>query len=108
MSTSARFEKLFQPIRLGTMEVKNRFVMAPMLTNRATKDGLVTEQTKAHYDTRARGGVGLIIVEEACIDAPQGKGGALQLYIDDDRQIPGLSELAGTIQICPENSRSPR
>jgi 2,4-dienoyl-CoA reductase-like NADH-dependent reductase (Old Yellow Enzyme family) len=33
------FEKLLQPIKMGGMEVKNRFVMAPMVTNYAGKDG---------------------------------------------------------------------
>lgn len=98
LNRTAGFERLFQPIRLGKMEVKNRFVMAPMLMNRATKDGFVTEQTKAYYQERAQGGVGLVIVEEGCVDAPIGKGGALQLCIDNDKQIPGLKELASIIQ----------
>jgi len=98
MSINQQFERLFQPIRLGEMEVKNRFVLAPMATNFSSRDGFVTEQLKAYYEERARGGAGLVMIEEACIDAPVGKGGACQLYIDDDKQIPGLSELANTIQ----------
>lgn len=97
MSNTPHFERLFRPIRLGEMEVKNRFVMAPMATNFSTKDGFVTEQMKAYYAERARGGVGLIIVEEACVDAPVGKGGALQLYIDDDKHILGLKQLVDII-----------
>ncbi len=98
MSTIPRFERLFQSIQLGGMEVKNRFVLTPMATNFASNDGLVTERLKAYYAERARGGAGLVVVEEACVDAPTGKGGAYQLYIDDDKYIPGLRELASTIQ----------
>ena len=98
MSTTGSLERLFQPIHLGDMEIKNRFVLAPMATNFSSGDGLVTEQLKAYYEGRAKGGAGLVMVEESCIDAPVGKGGACQLYIDDDKQIPGLSELAGVIQ----------
>lgn len=33
------FDALFQPIKIGQMEVKNRFVMPPMGTNLANHDG---------------------------------------------------------------------
>ena len=98
MSTTPRFERLFQPIRLGEMEVRNRFVLTPMATNFSSNDGFVTERLKAYYAARARGGAGLVMVEEACVDAPVGKGGAYQPYIDSDKYIPGLRELASTIQ----------
>ncbi len=97
MSNTPHFERLFQPIRLGEMEVKNRFVLTPMATNFSSKDGSITEKLKAYYMERARGGAGLVMVEESCIDAPVGKGGAYQLYIDNDKQIPGLGELAKAI-----------
>ena len=98
MSDVTRFERLFQPIRLGEIEVKNRLVMSPMLIGFATKDGFVTERLKAYYEERARGGIGLIIVEENCIDAPTGRGGAVQLCINDDKYTPGLGELATIIK----------
>jgi 2,4-dienoyl-CoA reductase-like NADH-dependent reductase (Old Yellow Enzyme family)/thioredoxin reductase len=79
------------------MEIKNRIVMPPMGTNMATPDGHVTEEVVCYYRERARGGVGLIIVETTCVDAPVGKTTAYQLAIDDDKFIPGLSGLAKTI-----------
>jgi 2,4-dienoyl-CoA reductase-like NADH-dependent reductase (Old Yellow Enzyme family)/thioredoxin reductase len=97
MSGTPSFERLFQPIRLGTMEVKNRLALTPMATNFSSKDGFVTDKLKAYYTERARGGAGLVMVEESCVDAPVGKGGAFQLYIDDDKCLPGLTELAGAI-----------
>ena len=72
MSNTPRFERLFQPIRLGEMEVKNRFVLTPMATNFSSKDGFITERLKAYYMERARGGAGLVMVEESCVDAPVG------------------------------------
>ena len=98
MSTTARWERLFQPIHLGEMAIKNRFVVAPIGTNFATADGFVTEQLKAYYGERAGGGAGLVIVDEGCVDALTGKGTAYQTYIDDDKYIPGLRELAGVIR----------
>ena len=98
MDGSLHFEKLFQPFHLGELQIKNRIVMPAMGTNFATEDGFVTEQLKSYYEERARGGVGLIIVEIACIHSPIGKVIPRQLSIDDDRFIAGLRELSEAIQ----------
>ncbi len=90
------FEKLLQPIKIGEMEVKNRFVMAPMVTNYAGRDGSVTERLKAYYRARAKGGVGLIIVEAAFID-PSGKGYANELGIYKDDFVVGLKGLVDEV-----------
>lgn len=90
--------KLFEPCAIGTMSLKNRLVMPPMVTNFGTQDGYVTDRTRYYYEARAAGGVGLIIVEATCIDAPVGKLSPNQLVIDDDKYIPPLRELAQVIQ----------
>lgn len=97
MNNISRFEKLFEPATIAGMELKNRIVMPPMGTNMATLEGQVTESIRRYYEERAKGGVGLIIVETTCIDAPAGKTTARQMAIDDDRFIPDLAKLAGTI-----------
>ena len=53
--------KLFEPITLGTMEVKNRIVMPAMGLGLA-KDGMITDWYDAFYVERALGGGGLIVV----------------------------------------------
>ncbi len=93
-----QFERLFQPGRIGSMEVKNRLVMPPMATSYSLKDGSVTDRQIDYYEERAKGGVGLVIVEIACVDSPVGKGTVRQIVIDDDRFIPGLSRLAEAIK----------
>src|SRR5512140_3415313 len=61
---SAQHPELFQPIRIGGCEVKNRIVMAPMnVLFSVANSGLVNEQILAYYAARARGGTGLIISE---------------------------------------------
>ncbi|MBW2270356.1 MAG: FAD-dependent oxidoreductase [Deltaproteobacteria bacterium] len=60
--------KLFEPVRIGSMELKNRLVMAPMTTGYAGADLLPSEQLIAFLETRARGGVGLVTVEACVID----------------------------------------
>jgi len=63
-----RLEKLFSPIRIGTMTVKNRIAMAPMTTNWAPADGTVPDKMTDYLAARAAGGVGLIIFETVTID----------------------------------------
>lgn len=56
-------KKLFKPIKIGEMVLKNLLVMAPMATNFATNDGGVNGIMLDYYRKRAKGGVGLIITE---------------------------------------------
>lgn len=91
-----KFEKLLEPIQIGTMKLKNRFVMAPMVTNYCTKDGAVTEKFKAYHQTRARGGVGLIIIEAIYV-SQAAKGFSNEVGIHKDELIPGLRELTEAV-----------
>lgn len=92
------FEKTFEPCKIGTMDLKNRLIMAPFGTSYASRDGFVTDRLKNHYAERAKGGVGLVIVEICCVDPPEGKVLTHQLCINDDKYIPGLRDLAQTIK----------
>ena len=88
---------LFQPFQLGPMTLRNRIVLPPMGTNAADAEGYVTPAVLGYYEARARGGVGLIVVEGVCIDQSCGKAVQHPLGIDDDRYIPGLRQLADAI-----------
>ena len=46
-----------------------------------------------YYEQRAKGGAGLLIVENACVDYPCGSNGTTQLRIDQDSYIPRLYKL---------------
>ena len=96
MSKTPVLEKLFAPAEIGAMQLKNRIVMTPMGTNMAA-GGYVTRKILDHYEARARGGVGLIVVEVTGVDSPAGKNTADMLMLDDDKYIPGMTELADTI-----------
>ncbi|MBM4448182.1 MAG: FAD-dependent oxidoreductase [Chloroflexi bacterium] len=88
--------KLWEPFRLGRIELRNRIVMPPMVTRYASDDGFVTERTKNYYGARARGGVGLVIVEATYVHR-QGWAFVNQIGISDDKFIPKLRELVGTV-----------
>ncbi|WP_028058870.1 mycofactocin system FadH/OYE family oxidoreductase 2 [Candidatus Solirubrobacter pratensis] len=57
------YARLFTPLRIGPLTVRNRIVFAAHLTNYA-QDGLPTARHAAYYAARAAGGAGLIVTEE--------------------------------------------
>lgn len=85
-----------EPIKVGTIELKNRLVMPPMATGKSA-EGIVTEDLIEYYKTRAENNqFGLIITEHCCI-TEGGRASKDQLAITDDTQIPELSRLTGAI-----------
>ncbi|MEO5378355.1 MAG: NADH:flavin oxidoreductase [Magnetococcus sp. DMHC-6] len=66
-------DTLFQPVKLGSLDLPNRVVMAPMTRNHSP-DGVPTPQVAAYYGRRAAHGVGLIITEGALIEDPSAGG----------------------------------
>jgi 2,4-dienoyl-CoA reductase-like NADH-dependent reductase (Old Yellow Enzyme family)/thioredoxin reductase len=91
-------QRLFEPARIGQMMVKNRIVMPAMGTDFGTQDGFVSPRLVDYYEERAKGGVGLIIVENTSVDYPRGKAAPNQISIDHDKYVEGLSELARAIK----------
>lgn len=91
------FPFLYERGAIGTMSLRNRLIMAPISTNLANADGTVSDNLVFHYAERARGGVGLITVENVCIAYPLARHGAAQPRIDSDAFIPGLRRLADAI-----------
>ena len=79
------------------MTVKNRIVMTPMGTNYGEQNGEMSFLHINYYEQRAKGGTGLIIVENASVDSPQGSNGTTQLRIDLDNYIPRLFKLCESV-----------
>lgn len=57
------FPHLLSPIQIGSMRLKNRMVMSPMTTAYCNEDQTPSKRLVAHFEARARGGVGLITLE---------------------------------------------
>ncbi len=88
---------LFMPITIGNIEINNRIMMAPMGT-RLAQEGMVSERMVHYYTERAKGGVGLIMVEMAIPDFPRGSTiGGKMLGADNEKFLPGLKKLADAI-----------
>jgi len=79
------------------MELKNRAVMAPMGTRLCSENGAVTQKLVDFYLERAKGGIGLIITENTCVEWPRGKAGPKPLRLDDWPYVQGLAEIAEAV-----------
>ncbi len=97
---------LFEPLRIGKMEIKNRIVFPPLVTNMVTEDGFLTERQIEYYAERARGGAGLVIVESS---HPRVTGYPHRIMLRNERVLPGLRKLVeaihqeGTKVVCQVN-----
>jgi 2,4-dienoyl-CoA reductase-like NADH-dependent reductase (Old Yellow Enzyme family) len=86
---------LLEPLNVKNLTLRNRIVMAPMQSGRASFEGEVTSRLISFYVRRVSG-VGLPIVEHSYISR-FGKIGPKQLGIYDDSLIKGLEKLAMSI-----------
>lgn len=75
--------KLFTPISLKGITLRNRIAVSPMCQYQAV-DGLPTGWHPTHYQSLARGGAGLVVVEATAV-SPEGRitPGCLGLWSDE-------------------------
>jgi len=90
------FKLLFSPIKVGTMELKNRIIMPAMGVSIGSPDGTINERLFDYHVARAKGGAALNITEITYVD-PAGQGIPSCPAIWDDKFIPGLAELAKAV-----------
>jgi 2,4-dienoyl-CoA reductase-like NADH-dependent reductase (Old Yellow Enzyme family) len=93
MKQKIKHPLLASPSFIGNLELKNRMVMAAMGSNFASEDGHASEQLAAYYEARARGGVGLIILETSAISWPAGASMPNMIGFSKDEFIPSLQLL---------------
>jgi 2,4-dienoyl-CoA reductase-like NADH-dependent reductase (Old Yellow Enzyme family) len=90
--------KLFTPIKIRNLEVKNRIWIAPMCQYACTgADGIVTQWHLAHYGQRAIGGAGLIIAEATAV-VPEGRISPYDAGLWSDEQIAPWREVTDFVK----------
>lgn len=82
------YKHIFEPLTIRRMTMKNRIMMTPMGTNYGEQSGEMSFRHINYYELRAKGGTGLIMVENASVDSPEGSNGTTQLRIDKDHFMP--------------------
>ena len=87
------YPKIFEPITIKRTTIKNRIAMTPMGTNYGETSGEMSNRHMNYYSLRAKGGTGLIILENANIEYPAGSNGTSQIRIDHDSFMPRYYQL---------------
>ena len=95
---------MFQPCWIGSLILKNRLAMSQMTMNYATEDGTVTDKVIAYYRERAKGGVGLILVEGTYF-TPEGKGYVRQIGLASQAHVDGLKRLTDAVHGLKNDTR---
>ena len=90
------FEYLLKPGKIGTCEIRNRFVMPAMGSGHSQAGGMINEETIEYYCERARGGFGLIVAEFSGVDV-EGLCSIPQFRIYSDDFIPVYRKLSDAI-----------
>jgi 2,4-dienoyl-CoA reductase (NADPH2) len=101
---NTQFEKLLEPGYIGSVKTRNRIIKTGAGTFMWHEDETrMNAAILAYYESLARGGVGLLIVESPTVDYPRGARWRERYRIDDDKYVEGLSELVQLIHKynCP-------
>ncbi|KAI0252324.1 FMN-linked oxidoreductase [Lactifluus subvellereus] len=87
---------LFQPLRIGAMNLQHRVVMAPLTRDRANKDHVHGELAKTYYSQRSSV-PGMLVITEATFIAPQAAGYTNSPGIWSDAQIAGWKAVTDAV-----------
>ncbi|MGQ9631315.1 MAG: NADH:flavin oxidoreductase [bacterium] len=88
--------KIFEPGKIGGMEVSNRLVRSATAERMSPPDGTCPPTMVSLYKNLAEGGVGLIIAGHAYV-REDGKARSNMTGISRDEHIPGLREVARAV-----------
>jgi 2,4-dienoyl-CoA reductase-like NADH-dependent reductase (Old Yellow Enzyme family)/NADPH-dependent 2,4-dienoyl-CoA reductase/sulfur reductase-like enzyme len=92
-----KYERLFEPGKIGSLTLKNRLIMEPIGTRYADSRGHMTDRYLSFLEERAKGGVALITNEASRMIKPM-PWPPFNLAINDDKCIPGLSEMTRMVK----------
>lgn len=87
---------LFEPIKIRSIELKNRIVVSPMCQY-SSEDGFANDWHLVHLGSRAVGGAGLIIAEATAV-SPEGRITPNDLGIWKDEHIDFLKRITSFIE----------
>ena len=92
-----KYPNIFEPLTVKRTIIRNRIAMTPMGTNYGEANGEMSNRHMNYYSLRAKGGVGLIILENANVEYPVGSNGTSQIRIDHDSYMPRYYQLVESL-----------
>ena len=85
---------LFDPLRLGALNLPNRVIMAPMTRSRADDAGVPTDIVATFYEQRASAG---LLISEATYVSPGAKGYSRIPGLHSEAQVAGWRKVTGGV-----------
>jgi 2,4-dienoyl-CoA reductase (NADPH2) len=99
------YSKLLEPGQIGKVKTRNRIYKsaAGMHSFEEYEFDSMNDNTLGFYEALAKGGVGIIAVEAPTVDYPRGCRWHHRYRMDDDKYIPGMTQLVDLIHShgCP-------
>lgn len=92
-----KYTKIFEPIQIGKLLVKNRIEVSPAEPFLATKDGLVTEEFIRFTEAFARGGAGIVTVGDSPVSDSYAENNKFVINLSDSYVVHGLVKLTDAI-----------
>lgn len=93
--------KIFEPIDIHSMHLKNRIGMPPFLNMPGGEGNFTNDHTVRWFEMRAQGGAGLVMTGSVIPIAPLAQGmnvlGIQGIGIYDDKFIPGFAKIANAV-----------
>jgi 2,4-dienoyl-CoA reductase-like NADH-dependent reductase (Old Yellow Enzyme family)/thioredoxin reductase len=90
-----KYSALFQPGKIGTLQLDNRLIMSAMGVSLVDGRGHPIPGTSTYYRVRAEGGIGLIITQ--CVGVSEDQATFYELSLYDDKFIPGLVDVVNAV-----------
>jgi 2,4-dienoyl-CoA reductase-like NADH-dependent reductase (Old Yellow Enzyme family) len=87
---------LFTPIKIGSINLKNRLVRSATAERMADNDGAVTDEMIALYEQLSKGDVGTIITGHTFVRT-DGRLGMTMMGLDNDNLIKGITRLSKAV-----------
>ena len=91
-----KYDKLFETAKIGSLTLKNRFIMGAMGVGFAEMNGNPTDRTVAYYEERAKGGYALIITEVTRVQDTEFCT-PLEPSLGSDKFIPGWKKVTDAV-----------
>lgn len=91
------YEKLLEPLKIGSITLKNRMLSAPTSCAELGPNERYSEDNYAYYKLKAAGGCSLVTVGDVIVDNSTGRSHPQQVGLDDPGCIPYLVKMVDVI-----------
>ena len=94
---TTKYTRIFQPAKIGNLEIKHRLCNSPAIPNFSTRNGELTQREIDFYVEKAKGGFAIIFLSATSINPTTAKAYVCQPALYSDDFIPKYRELTDAI-----------